>query len=208
MPIRDDNSTRIRLPRNYERNPDVDRLIWAAQISVNGIDRALDSGIDVNAQDSYGFTALFALVEMGKCETIAHLIRRGAAINHKTLRPGTTPLHYAAKRSCKEVSLLLDHGADPNIQDRHGRTPLHFAAYFGNPNLLPFRVTNRDQDVARPDEDASLHGFPVSDDEFHPCNSKPAGITLRNTLGVIGLSLSAGAVLAPVVECFIVTFHW
>lgn len=45
---------------------------------------------------------------------------------------------------CEEniVSLLLEHGADPNIKDANGNTALHYAVYVGKPaiaaNLLPY----------------------------------------------------------------------
>jgi ankyrin repeat protein len=41
---------------------------------------------------------------------------------------GMRPLHIAARNGYLEiVELLLEHGANPNVQDNDGRTPLHYA---------------------------------------------------------------------------------
>ena len=34
------------------------------------------------------------------------------------------------------IAALLDAGADVNIRNRHGKTPLHYAARFGTPDMI------------------------------------------------------------------------
>lgn len=50
------------------------------------------------------------------------------AVNAEDPETWLSPLHHAAKHGAVEVAkLLLDHGADPNLEDVSGRTCLHVA---------------------------------------------------------------------------------
>lgn len=80
--------------------------------------------------------AIFAAAWWGNWEILADLIRHGEDINRQV---GATPLHMAvgvldrgiegkperAKRRLKLLKELLRLGANPNIQDDRGGTPLH-----------------------------------------------------------------------------------
>ena len=48
---------------------------------------------------------------------------------------GRSALHYAGKNAAS-VRLLLDAGANPNIQDNGGDTPLYYACYYGYPHVV------------------------------------------------------------------------
>ncbi|CAJ0958963.1 unnamed protein product [Ranitomeya imitator] len=59
---------------------------------------------------------------------IADLISQGASLNAQTDSTGETALHLAARFSRQDaIKCMLDAGADTNVQDRLGRTPLHTA---------------------------------------------------------------------------------
>ena len=52
------------------------------------------------------------------------------------LQKGFTPLHIAAKYGkIKVARLLLQKGADPDIQGANGLTPLHVATHYNNVNV-------------------------------------------------------------------------
>ena len=61
-------------------------------------------------------------------EKAIRLIENGAGVNEVNAANGWTPLHAAAANGHKMmVAALLEHGADPNMQDLNGSTPLHAA---------------------------------------------------------------------------------
>ena len=42
---------------------------------------------------------------------------------------GLIPLHFAAKNGCTQLcALLLQHGADVTLKNKHDQTPLHLAS--------------------------------------------------------------------------------
>ena len=58
-----------------------------------------------------------------------------AGVNPNAMYEGVLPLQMAlegdSKTTYRKVELLLKHGADPNMQDARGRTPMHAAARSG-----------------------------------------------------------------------------
>ncbi len=98
-------------------------LHFAAEKSEDLTKFLLDNGADVNSKNKYGETPLFEVVDQKIAEM---LLAKGAEIN-KEGRDGETPLFNAVYRGNKElVKILLDHGAQVNVQKKNnGETPLH-----------------------------------------------------------------------------------
>ena len=70
---------------------------------------------------------IWEAVAANDTDTIVMLIALGQNVNAKD-DDGSTPLHYAAAKSNKEVNeLLIVEGADVNAKDEDGETPLVFA---------------------------------------------------------------------------------
>jgi ankyrin repeat protein len=93
-------------------------------------------GADLNRGDEGGVTPLHRAVRARSPAAVRALLTAGAKIDCRTRPRGSAPLHLAThstgaggtEGSCSEqfeiVSILLDHGADPNTRDSIGRTPV------------------------------------------------------------------------------------
>lgn len=76
----------------------------------------------------------------GYINTARYLIENGINVNQKTDKGQQTPLFHASDEGDQEiVEMLLENGADVNLQDDWGVTPLHYASrkgHLGNVKLL------------------------------------------------------------------------
>lgn len=97
---------------------------------ISTIQRLVENGCDVNAQDKGGSTPLMRAALHGYDDLISLLIRLNADPNLRD-RIGKAALHYAAQEQHEEtVRRLLDAGAAVNSQDMHGNPPLSNAVFY------------------------------------------------------------------------------
>ncbi|RMJ17162.1 hypothetical protein CDV36_003152 [Fusarium kuroshium] len=93
-------------------------------------------GIDPNAQNLLGGTALINASENGQAEVVEQLLAAGADPNLESPW-GDIPLMKAAENGQAEVvEQLLAAGVDPNLQNRWGTTPLMEAARNGQGEVI------------------------------------------------------------------------
>lgn len=111
-----------------------DRFFTAIQLKdIPTINEAIKIGINPNATDSNGNTALCVSIPHG-LEVIKTLIEHQANINLPN-KNGATPLMIASEYSTPEiVEYLLSKGADANAIDNEGCTPLMYSATWSNPS--------------------------------------------------------------------------
>jgi ankyrin repeat protein len=138
-------------------------LHWAAFMGHKNVaELLLADGADVNATNNLSETPLHEAASMGHKDVAELLLASNADVNAKgNFR--TTPLHLAAFMGHRDVSeLLLAHGAEVDVYDaakvcnvervetlikanpglvsskdyKYGRTPLHWAALYGNRDVV------------------------------------------------------------------------
>jgi ankyrin repeat protein len=92
----------------------------------------VDRGAEINIANKFGQTPLQTAADACSPEVVKFLIDKGAEVNTMNFYNSTsTPLHTAAGWWCLEsVQHLLKAGADQNIKDNAGRTPLDIAKEF------------------------------------------------------------------------------
>lgn len=108
----------------------------------------LGPGLDVNAANPQGETALMLACVKGRMDFVQRLLAKGADVN----RAGWTPLHYAASADLPEsldiARLLLDkHYAYIDAESPNGSTPLMLAAQYGSQAMVELLL----QEGADPD---------------------------------------------------------
>ncbi|KAM3597392.1 uncharacterized protein V6R79_004031 [Siganus canaliculatus] len=88
--------------------------------------------LNVNYQDSDGFSALHHAALTGTTELLSALLEAQATVDVKDSN-GMRPLHYAAwQGKAESVLLLLRSGASVNGVSLDGHIPLHLAAQYGH----------------------------------------------------------------------------
>ena len=102
----------------------------------------LGRGVDANAAQGDGMTALHWAAEKDHADIAKALLARGANVRATTRLGAYTPLHLAARRGHAAVAaLLLDGGADANAAATTGVTALHLAAGAGSRPLVDALLT-------------------------------------------------------------------
>ena len=115
--------------RPLKSAPEVDNL--RSDIANGKYDTAKQTlhAFGINAADGDGRTAIINAVIENKLDFIKWLLDNGGNIDHQD-RIGYSALHFAGQEKLVEVAkFILEKGANPNVQDIHGNTPLWTAIF-------------------------------------------------------------------------------
>jgi len=121
---------------NYVKRTLAEAPLYVAVVrgDINEVDRLLKDGVSPNQTATLGWTALIAAVVRDHPLIAKRLLDAGADPEQRN-NYGWAPLHHAIRPSSANldmIEILVRHGANVDVTDRHLRTPLHRAAQFGH----------------------------------------------------------------------------
>ncbi len=117
---------------NYKMEDNVTWLVLAAQNdNPELVKLLLDKGCKVNVFDDFGNTPLTTAAGHGNLDVVKILVENGANLEpglckrESCTNRGQTPLHSASWRQPAIMECLIENGADPNVKNLDGNTPMH-----------------------------------------------------------------------------------
>lgn len=110
-------------------DPKISKLRYSIKQDELGTIKQTLQEFGIDATDEENRTVLINAVAENKPAIIPWLLDNGANVNHQD-RTGFTALHFCGQNGFLDIAKhLVNHGADPNIQDIYGNTPLSTAIH-------------------------------------------------------------------------------
>ncbi len=107
---------------------------------IDEVEKCLLGGVDINAQDKLGKSALHYAAQNFSLEIAASLLRRECKVDLQDMH-GNSPLSEAVFNSAGRgdmISILIQFGADKNLKNKHRVSPLELAETITNYQIKKF----------------------------------------------------------------------
>ena len=151
--------SRKKTAARHKREADANLMIASCFGSAEEIEKALESGANVNVRGNKGHAPLIFASVFNTPEAVKFLIGRGADLKARNFR-GETVLHVAVQSDKADpgiVRALAEAGMDVNITDDGGYTPLMLAARVRNTGSIAKILVDAGADIGikRKDDEGS-----------------------------------------------------
>ncbi|MGK7935608.1 MAG: ankyrin repeat domain-containing protein [Xenococcaceae cyanobacterium] len=140
------NIAQLLLDRGAVMEVDIAVMLGDYELVNDYLARGVDANSKFTKGSAKGISFLNKAIADKHKNLVSLLITKGAKINEKTGAFGFSPLHQAAltqclgeaeSADCQQIcELLISRGADVNVNDKNGYTPLHQAARVGHRNIV------------------------------------------------------------------------
>ena len=115
----------------------------SAKPDITFLEHLLEYKADMYRCNWYG-TPIHNAAEAGNRKHVLLLLSRGVPIDTIETRLGRTALHCAVQEQrWSVISLLIEHGADPNARDFQGRSSLHYLHYTDEDKIVRTVASHR-----------------------------------------------------------------
>ena len=114
------------------RQNDVSRLMELWKIDADTL----------SSKNENGFTPLILAIYYGHQEASIYLIEQGVEVNYIS-QEGTALNGAAVKGYVQLAKMLLENGADPNLSDASGNTPLIYSAMIGHEEMAELLLNHK-----------------------------------------------------------------
>lgn len=126
--------------RDLKGNP----LVMACQLSdLDAVKILVKAGAEIDRSDPSNVNALYAAIGHNQPEIVSYLLDHGVQVNGRSKYNGETPLfHVLRYHNMKLLTVLFKAGADANLRNNDGDTPLMIASYADDYDLVKFLKAN------------------------------------------------------------------
>ena len=128
-------------PNSEDENGETPLLLASARGNEQIVEALINAGAYIEVHRWSGDTPLHAAIYGGNLNIVQLLIKHGADVNATDSRMGQSPLMRAVASGNEEMAqVLIANGASLNAESRNGFRAIHFAALYGQRDIVEMLV--------------------------------------------------------------------